>query len=73
MRLIVDQVITGSSPVVSVMNSQQRIGVRRKGIHWDYNWDGEFYAERMTPDDKRYWRRWKRRIDKKDTVERRED
>ncbi len=48
------------------MNSRERIGRRRKGIKWDYNWDGEFEHERMLSDDKRYWRRWKRRNGKKE-------
>jgi hypothetical protein len=40
---------------------RRRKGIRRKGIMWEYNWDGCFSEERYNADEKRYWRRWKRR------------
>lgn len=46
---------------------RRRKGIRRKGILWDYNRDGFFSEERYNKDDKRYWRRWKRRQGKDET------
>lgn len=40
---------------------KHRKGKRRKGILWDYNWDGAFVHEQLNSDDKKYWRRWERR------------
>lgn len=36
-------------------------GKRRKGIKWEYNYDGVYAKERYTTSDKRYWRRYWRR------------
>jgi hypothetical protein len=38
-----------------------RIGKRRTGILYEYNWDGEFRNEKWNASDKRYWNRWRRR------------
>jgi hypothetical protein len=35
---------------------------RRKGIKWDYNGDGRFKNEKLSKKDKRYWRRWNKRM-----------
>lgn len=43
---------------------RKRIGLRRKGIYWDYNGDGVFHSERIKGFYKKYWRRWKRRREK---------
>ena len=40
-----------------------RIGRRRKGIMWEYNYDGLF-PERWDLFWKKYWRRWRRRREK---------
>jgi hypothetical protein len=40
-----------------------RIGKRRKGIMWEYNYDGLF-PERWDGFWKKYWRRWRRRREK---------
>ena len=37
-------------------------GVRKKGIKWEYNGDGRYPIERVKGKDKRYWKRWSRRI-----------
>ena len=34
---------------------------RRKHIRWEYNGDGQFYKERYSRFDKRYWNKWLRR------------
>ena len=42
-----------------------RIWKRRKGIMWDYNGDGRWpeYLDKIM---KKYWRKWRRREEKKD-------
>jgi hypothetical protein len=50
------------------MKKKKRIGRRRKGILWDYNYDG-MYGERYTAFDKRYWRRWRRRNGKQEVTD----
>lgn len=47
------------------MKGKKRIGLSRKGIYWDYNYDGIFPIERMTTFWKRYWNKWKARLDAK--------
>lgn len=49
------------------MAKEKRKGVRRKGIRWDYNYDGVFLTERWDAEDKRYWTRWRRRKEKRET------
>lgn len=44
-----------------------RRGVRRKGIRWEYNWDGVFARERIKGFWKAYWKRWTRR-ERKETA-----
>ena len=44
-------------------------GKRRKGIKWDYNWDGAYAIERYTAFDKRYWRRYWRREGQREVEE----
>ena len=39
---------------------------RRKGIKWDYNLDGMSNHERIKGKMKKYWRRWLKRLYKKD-------
>jgi hypothetical protein len=48
------------------MKKGKRIGRRKKGIIWDYDQDGMFRDERWTAADKRYWKRWRRRMGKID-------
>lgn len=48
----------------------KQIGTRRKGIKWEYNWDGVYYKERWNGYDRRYWRRWLRRENQRDLKER---
>ena len=40
--------------------------IRRKGIWYDYTYDGCFSKERIKGFWKRYWRRWLRRQEKSD-------
>lgn len=39
-----------------------RRGRRRTGILWDYNGDGRYPTEWLSPWWRRYWRRWARRL-----------
>lgn len=55
------------------MKKGKRIGHRRKGIHWDYDFDGLHLNERWDKKDKKYWGRWLKRQAKQDTKERVED
>ena len=42
------------------------IGKRRYGIVWEYDGDGRFPQERWNKSDKRYWKRWLRRVGKEE-------
>jgi len=42
---------------------------RRKGILFDYNYDGIYGYERITKFWKKYWRRWQKRNCKSDTTQ----
>jgi hypothetical protein len=46
--------------------SNFRIGKRRYGIVWEYDGDGRFPQERWNKSDKRYWKRWLRRVGKEE-------
>ena len=42
-------------------------GTKRKlrrsvGIHWDYNYDGAYWHERIPTDERRRWRKWFDRV-----------
>jgi len=50
-----------------------RIGKRKTGIHYEYNWDGAYAHERWNRKDKRQWQRWRRRQLKVDLRERIDD
>ena len=52
------------------MKKGKRIGKRRKGIMWDYDWDGMFIDEKWNHDDKKYWKRWLRREGQKELEKR---
>jgi hypothetical protein len=43
--------------------------LRRKGIKWEYNGDGQFAKEWIPPFWKRYWKRWRRRLWKDEAAE----
>lgn len=47
---------------------QKRKDRVRKGIIYEYDYDGLFYYERIKGADKRYWRRWLRREGKKELL-----
>jgi len=51
---------------------KHRIGVRNKGILWDYNGDGR-WPEHWNGKDKRRWKRWRRRQLKDDLMEQIDD
>lgn len=42
-----------------------RKGWRRKGIRWEYDGDGRYFKERIKGFWKRYWRKWKVRLNDK--------
>ena len=42
--------------------SGRMLRYRRKGIVWEYNFDGVFSDEVMSKSDKDYWRKWRRRM-----------
>ena len=42
------------------------IGKRRYGVRWEYDGDGRFSRERWSKKDKRYWKRWLRRVGKEE-------
>jgi hypothetical protein len=49
--------------------SHHQIGKRRTGIHYEYDGDGRFDQERWDESDKRYWKRWLRRVGKEELEE----
>jgi len=48
---------------------KKRKGHRKKGILWDYDWDGMFGTERIKGKDKMYWKKWRRRTNKESLKE----
>jgi len=43
------------------MSHWRKSGKRRKGILYEYNWDGMYPRERIKGFFKRYWRKWNTR------------
>lgn len=39
---------------------------RRKHLYWEYNCDGQFSKERIKGWVKKYWKKWRRRIEQKE-------
>lgn len=40
----------------------------RKNLKWEYNGDGRFEKNRIKGIDKRYWRKWLARTDRKQAI-----
>lgn len=52
---------------------KKRKGIRKKGILWEYDGDGRYAEERYSTFDKRYWRRWKRRLNQQEAKDQHAD